>query len=193
MQPSSVSHQLAAPHHESAGGGRQLVVLLLVCMAILLDAIDTGIVNVALPTIQHDLQLSTLDLPWIQGAYVLTLGGFLLLGGRSADLFGRRRIFLIGTAIFGLASLISGLATSGWLLILARGVQGIGAALTLPSALSILTTTFVEGPKRNQAMGIYVATAASGFSFGLILGGLLTTFLSWHWVKATDKSRGPSS
>jgi EmrB/QacA subfamily drug resistance transporter len=182
MQPSSVSHQLAAPHHESAGGGRQLVVLLLVCMAILLDAIDTGIVNVALPTIQHDLQLSTLDLPWIQGAYVLTLGGFLLLGGRSADLFGRRRIFLIGTAIFGLASLISGLATSGWLLILARGVQGIGAALTLPSALSILTTTFVEGPKRNQAMGIYVATAASGFSFGLILGGLLTTFLSWHWV-----------
>ncbi|HEX7735111.1 MAG TPA: MFS transporter [Ktedonobacteraceae bacterium] len=104
------------------------------------------------------------------------------MGGRSADLFGRRRIFLIGSALFGLASLICGLSSSGWLLILARGVQGIGAALTLPSALSILTTTFAEGPRRNQAIGIFLATGASGFSLGLLLGGLLTTLLSWHWV-----------
>jgi EmrB/QacA subfamily drug resistance transporter len=182
MQPSSVSRGLLAQPHERARTGRQWIVLLLVCMATLLDALDTGIVNVALPSIQHDLHLSTLDLPWIQGAYVLTFGGFLLLGGRSADLFGRRRIFLLGTGLFGLASFLCGLSSSGWLLILARGVQGIGAAMTVPSALSILTTTFAEGPRRNQAMGIYVAISASGFSFGLILGGLLTTFLSWHWV-----------
>jgi MFS family permease len=130
---SSVSQGLAAPRNEPAGAGRQQIILLLVCMAVLLDALDTGIVNIALPHIQQDLHLSTLDLPWIQSAYVLTFGGFLLLGGRSADLFGRRRIFLIGTTIFGLASLICGLASSGWLLILARGVQGIGAALTVPA------------------------------------------------------------
>src|ERR1700753_1428459 len=130
MQSSSKSPGLTVSRNEPAGEWKQYVILALVCMAILLDAIDTGIVNVALPNIQHDLHLSTLDLPWVQGAYILTFGGFLLLGGRSADLFGRRRIFLIGTSIFGLASLICGLASGGWLLILARGVQGIGAALT---------------------------------------------------------------
>src|SRR5216684_6904892 len=160
----------------------QWVVAVLVSMAVFLDTVDVSIVNVALPTIKRDLQLTTTDLQWVQGVYVLTYAGFMLLGGRAADLLGRRRIFVLGAILFGLASLISGLASSGWLLILARGVQGIGAALTLPSALSILTTTFVEGPKRNQAMGIYVATAAYDFRFGLILCVLLTTFLSCHWV-----------
>src|SRR5258706_11434846 len=160
---------------------RSLAVVV-VSMAIFLDTVDVSIVNVALPTIKLDLQLTTTDLQWIPGVYVLTYAGFMLLGGRAADLLGRRRIFLLGAILFGLASLSGGLVNSGWLLILARGVQGIGAALTMPAATSILTTTFAEGPERNKALGVFSATGGAGFTFGLVLGGVLTNFISWHWV-----------
>ncbi len=158
------------------------VTVVVVSMAIFLDALDVSIVNVALPAIKLDLHLTTADLPWVQGAYLLTYAGLMLLGGRAADLLGRRRIFLLGSTLFGLGSLSGGLATSVWLLIVARGVQGIGAALTAPSAVSILTTTFAEGPERNKALGVFSATGGVGFTFGLVLGGVLTNFISWHWV-----------
>jgi MFS family permease len=135
-----------------------------------------------LPHIQFDLQLTTTEPQWIPGIYVLTYAGFQLLGGRAADLLGRRRIFLLGATLFGLASLTAGLAHSGWLLILARGGQGIGAALTFPSAVSILTTTFAEGSERNKALGVFSAMGAVGFTTGLVLSGVLTTFINWHWV-----------
>jgi EmrB/QacA subfamily drug resistance transporter len=156
--------------------------VVVVSMAIFLDTVDVSIVNVALPTIKLDLQLTTTDLQWVPGVYVLTYAGFMLLGGRAADLLGRRRIFLLGAILFGLASLSGGLVNSGWLLILARGVQGIGAALTMPAATSILTTTFPEGPERNKALGIFSATGGAGFTCGLVLGGVLTNFINWHWV-----------
>ncbi len=147
--------------------------VVVVSMAIFLDALDVSIVNVALPAIKLELHLTTADLPWVQGAYLLTYAGLMLLGGRAADLLGRRRIFLLGSTL---------LATSVWLLIVARGVQGIGAALTAPSAVSILTTTFAEGPERNRALGVFSATGGVGFTFGLVLGSVLTNFISWHWV-----------
>jgi len=158
------------------------MVAVLVSMAVFLDTVDVSIINVALPNLQRDLQLTTTQLQWVQGAYVLTNAGLQLLGGRAADLLGRRRIFLMGIILFGLSSLSGGLAPSGWLLILARGVQGIGAALMFPAAVSIITTTFAEGPERSKALGIFTATAGAGFSLGLVVGGLLTSFISWHWV-----------
>lgn len=158
------------------------MLVIVVSMAIFLDTVDVSIVNVALPDLQRGLHLSTADLQWVPGIYGLTNAGFLLLGGRAADLLGRRRIFLLGAALFGLASFTGGLANSGWLLILARGVQGVGAALTMPAATSIITTTFAEGPERNQALGIFSATGGAGFTCGLVIGGLLTSFISWHWV-----------
>lgn len=181
MKTSSLSEKRSEQRSERADAKRW-VALVLVSMALFMDALDVSIVNTALPNIQHDLQLTTTDLQWVQGIYVLTYAGLLLLGGRAADLLGRRRIFLIGATLFGLSSLICGLAASGWMLILARGIQGIGAALTVPSAVSIITTTFPEGPERNRALGIFTATAASGFSFGLVFGGILTGLINWHWV-----------
>src|SRR5260370_9701866 len=160
----------------------QWVVAVLVSMSVFLDTVDVSIVNVALPTIKLDLQLTMTDLQWVQGIYVLTYAGFMLLGGRAADLLGRRRIFVLGAILFGLASLISGLASIGWLLILARGVQGIGAALTMPAATSLLTTTFPEVPDRNQALGIFGAPPGSGFTSRLVFCGALTTFIGWNWV-----------
>ena len=156
--------------------------LTVVSLAIFLDALDVSIVTIALPNIQRDLQLTTTELQWVPGIYVLAYAGFQLLGGRAADLLGRRRIFLLGAALFGLASFTTGMAHSGWLLILARGAQGIGAALTFPAAVSILTTTFAEGAQRNKALGIFMAMGAAGFTGGVILGGVVTTFLNWHWI-----------
>ncbi|WP_220208925.1 MFS transporter [Reticulibacter mediterranei] len=158
------------------------MLVIVVSMAIFLDTVDVSIVNVALPDLQRGLHLTTADLQWVPGIYGLTNAGFLLLGGRAADLLGRRRIFLLGATLFGLASFTGGLANSGWLLILARGVQGVGAALTMPAATSIITTTFAEGPERNQALGIFSATGGAGFTCGLVIGGLLTSFIGWHWV-----------
>jgi EmrB/QacA subfamily drug resistance transporter len=156
--------------------------LVVVCFAQFMVVLDATIVNVALPSIQTDLDLTTEQLQWIVNAYTLLFGGFLLLGGRAADLIGRRRLFLIGIAVFSAASAANALANSGEVLILARGVQGLGAALVSPAALSIITTTFAEGKDRTRAMGVWGAIAGAGGAFGLLLGGILTDVLSWPWI-----------
>jgi EmrB/QacA subfamily drug resistance transporter len=156
--------------------------LVVVCFAQFMVVLDATVVNVALPSIQTDLHLTTAQLQWIVNSYTLLFGGFLLLGGRAADLIGRRRLFLIGLALFSVASLANALATSGEMLIIARGAQGLGAALVSPAALSIVTTTFAEGRERTRAMGVWGAIAGVGGSFGLLLGGILTDVLSWPWI-----------
>src|SRR5919112_482270 len=158
------------------------IVLVLVCLAQFMVILDATIVNVALPSIQRDLQFSAADLQWVINSYTLTFGGFLLLGGRAADIVGRRRLFVGGTVLFTVASLVNGLANSSEMLIFARGVQGIGAALVSPAALSIITTTFAEGADRQKALGVWSAIAAGGGAFGLLLGGILTDQLSWEWI-----------
>jgi EmrB/QacA subfamily drug resistance transporter len=156
--------------------------LVVVCFAQFMVVLDATIVNVALPSIQTDLGLTTTQLQWIVNSYTLLFGGFLLLGGRAADLVGRRRLFIAGIALFSAASLANALADSGNVLIVARGVQGLGAALVSPAALSILTTTFSEGSERTRAMGVWGAIAGAGGAFGLLLGGILTDVLSWPWI-----------
>lgn len=138
--------------------------------------------GVALPSIQHGLHFSPTSLQWIVNAYALVFGGFLLLGGRASDLFGRQRLFIAGVIVFTVASLINGIATSSGVLIGGRALQGLGAALVSPAALSIVTMTFAEGRERTKALGIWSAIAAGGGAFGLIIGGLLTETLSWRWV-----------
>jgi MFS family permease len=160
---------------------RAWALLLLLCGVIFLDGMDVSMVGVALPSIQHDLDLSTSTLQWVVSGYVLGYGGFLLLGGRAADLFGRRRVLLIALAVFVIASLAGGFVSEGWLLIAARFVKGLSAAFTAPASLSIITTTFAEGPARNRALSIYTATGASGFSLGLVFGGLLTE-VGWRYT-----------
>jgi EmrB/QacA subfamily drug resistance transporter len=144
--------------------------------------LDLAIVNVALPSIQADLGLSQADLQWVISAYALVFGGFLLLGGRAADLVGRRRIFLVGIAVFALASLFAGLAWSETSLIAARALQGLGGALITPAALSMLTTTFTEGRERNVALGVWGAVGGLGAAAGVLLGGVLTDGLGWQWI-----------
>ena len=158
------------------------LVLVLVCMAQFMVILDATIVNVALPSIQEDLNMSDADLQWIVNAYTLVFGGFLLLGGRAGDLTGRKRIFLVGVVVFTVASLLNGLAPSSEFLIIFRGLQGLGAALIAPAALSIITTTFAEGAERTKAMGVWAAIAVGGGAVGLVLGGILTTTLSWPWI-----------
>jgi EmrB/QacA subfamily drug resistance transporter len=158
------------------------LVLVLVCIAQFMVVLDATIVNVALPSIQEDLHFSQGSLQWVINGYTLVFGGFLLLGGRASDLFGRRRLFLIGIVIFSVASLLNGLAQSGNWLIAARALQGLGAALVSPAALSIITTTFAEGEERAKALGVWSAIAAGGAAFGLLLGGILTDLLSWEWI-----------
>ncbi|TDC13070.1 MFS transporter [Streptomyces sp. 8K308] len=155
--------------------------LLVLCGAIFLEGIDIAMLNMALPTIREDMGLSTGSLQWVMSAYVLGYGGFMLLGGRAADLFGRRRMFVAWLVVFLLFSGLGGLATEGWMLILARFVTGVAAAFMTPAGLSIITTSFEEGPRRNRALLIYSGTAAGGFSFGLVIGGFLTA-LDWRWV-----------
>jgi EmrB/QacA subfamily drug resistance transporter len=161
-------------------GRRGWAALLVLCGALFLDGLDVSMVGMALPSIHNELHLSTTSLQWVVSGYVLGYGGFLLLGGRAADLLGRKRVFVIAIAVFLLASLLGGLATDGTVLIATRFIKGVAAAFTAPAGLSIITTTFAEGPARNKALGIYAATGASGFSLGLVLGGLLTT-LGWRW------------
>ena len=158
------------------------LVLCLVCMAQFMVVLDATIVNVALPSIQEDLEMSDADLQWIVNSYTLVFGGFLLLGGRAGDLIGRKRIFLVGVVIFTVASLLNGLAPTSEALIVFRGLQGLGAALIAPAALSIITTTFAEGAERTKAMGVWAAIAVGGAAVGLVLGGILTTALSWPWI-----------
>jgi EmrB/QacA subfamily drug resistance transporter len=153
-----------------------------VCIAQFMVILDATIVNVALPSIQHGLHFTASSLQWIVNSYALVFGGFLLLGGRASDLLGRQRLFVAGLVVFTVASLINGLATSSGMLVGGRALQGLGAALVSPAALSIVTTTFAEGAERTKALGIWSAIAAGGGAVGLVLGGLLTETLSWRWV-----------
>ena len=158
------------------------LVLVLVCLAQFMVILDATIVNVALPSIQSDLGLSESSLQWIVNAYALLFGGFLLLGGRAGDLIGRKRVFLAGLVVFTAASLLCGLANGETWLIVARGTQGLGAALVSPAALSIFTTTFREGPERTKALGVWAAIAVGGGAVGLVVGGMLVEWLSWPWI-----------
>jgi EmrB/QacA subfamily drug resistance transporter len=161
--------------------GRAWGMLLVLCGAIFLDAMDVSMVGVALPSIREDLDMSTSSLQWVVSAYVLGYGGFLLLGGRAADLLGRRRMFLISLGVFVGASALGALADDGTLLIATRLIKGVSAGFTAPAGLSLITTNFAEGPARNKAIAIYTATGATGFSLGLVFGGLLTE-IGWRWV-----------
>src|SRR5438876_1570625 len=144
--------------------------------------LDVAIVNVALPSIKTDLGFSQDNLQWVVSAYAIFFGGTLLLGGRVADVFGRRRLFVTGLLLFAASSLLCGIAWSEGSLILFRAVQGLGGALLAPAALSLLVTTFVEGRERNLALGIYGAASGSGAAAGVLLGGVLTSYLSWSWI-----------
>jgi len=161
---------------------RRWIALILLCVAQFVVVLDASIVNVALPTIGTALHFSQDSLSWVVNAYILTFGGFLLLGGRMADLLGRRRVFMGGLILFALASLAGGLATNEGQLIAARAVQGLGAATLSPAALSIVTTTFRDGAERNKALGVWGAVAGSGGAAGVLLGGVLTSGLGWEWV-----------
>jgi EmrB/QacA subfamily drug resistance transporter len=161
---------------------RRWKALAIVCAAFFMTVLDVSIVNVALPTIGDALNFSQESLQWVITAYAITFGGFLLLGGRAADLFGRRRVFLIGVLVFTAASFACGLASSEGVLIASRAVQGFGAAIISPAALSIITTTFEEGPERNKALGIWGAIGGSGAAVGVLAGGLLTKYLGWEWI-----------
>src|ERR1700760_3980900 len=160
---------------------RLWAILFVLCGALFLDALDVSMIGVALPVIRTDLHLSTSSLQWIVSAYVLGYGGLLPLGGRAADLLGRRRVFLVALGLFAAASLLGGVVSGAPLLIAARFVKGMAAAVTAPAGLSLLTTTFPEGPMRNRAISIYSAFGASGSSLGLVLSGLLTE-VSWRWT-----------
>jgi EmrB/QacA subfamily drug resistance transporter len=157
------------------------LLLVVLCGVLFLDGLDVSMVGVALPSIDADLHLTTSQLQWIVSGYVLGYGGLLLLGGRTADLLGRRRTLLIALGVFTFASALGGLVDDGTLLVVTRFLKGAAAAFTAPAGLSIITTTFAEGPERNRALSIYTATGASGFSLGLVLGGLLTE-LGWRWT-----------
>ena len=161
---------------------RGKLVLALLAAVAFLDFVDASIVNVALPSIRADLGFSERSLQWVPSAYLLTYGGFMLLGGRAADLLGRRRVLVTGTVVIAVSSLLGGLAGSAGLLIGARLAQGLGAAMMLPSALSILTTTFRDGPERNTALGVWGGVGALASAVGVLLGGLLTEGPGWRWV-----------
>jgi MFS family permease len=171
-----------SPTHSSLNwDARMWGTLVVLCGALFLDALDISMVGVALPSIRTDLDLSTEQLQWVVSGYVLGYGGLLLLGGRAADLLGRRRVFLAAVGVYALASLLGGLAGDGTVLIATRFVKGVSAGFTVPAGLSIITTTFAEGPARNRALSVYSSVGASGFSLGLVFGGLLTT-LGWRWT-----------
>jgi EmrB/QacA subfamily drug resistance transporter len=157
-------------------------VLVVVCFAQFMVVLDATIVNVALPSIERGLSLSASNLQWVINAYSLTLGGFLLLGGRAGDILGRKRIFMAGLVLFSAASLANGLATSSLVLIIGRAVQGVGGALVVPAVLSIITTNFTTALDREKALAVWSAISATGGAVGLLLGGVLTSALSWRWI-----------
>ena len=180
-----------APHHpgevdvivdDDAHGVSPWWSLVVVCFAQFMVVLDATITNVALPTIQADLKIEPADLQWVINSYTLAFGGLLLLGGRMSDLLGRRRIFVIGTILFSGASLMNGLAWDPASLIIFRGIQGAGAALISPAALSVIMTSFKEGAERTKALGVWSAIAAGGAAFGLLLGGVITEKLDWPWI-----------
>jgi EmrB/QacA subfamily drug resistance transporter len=163
-------------------GRRRWYALVLLCMGSLMIVLDTTIVNVALPSIRSDLHFSQASLAWVVNAYLLTFGGFLLLGGRLGDIYGHRRLFLIGIALFTVASIVCGLATSKGILVSARAVQGIGGAVVSAVSLSLMMSLFTAPAERAKAMGVFGFVAAGGGSIGVLLGGILTDVLDWHWI-----------
>ena len=165
------------PHHRHPA-----LALVVISCAQLMVILDATIVNVALPTIKNALHFSPSNLEWLITAYALTFGGLLLFGGRTGDLYGKRRMFMVGIAVFSLSSLLGGLATDQTWLIITRGLQGIGGAIASPTALSLIAINFAEGPERNRAMGIYSAMSGAGGAIGLLLGGILTSYVSWRWI-----------
>jgi EmrB/QacA subfamily drug resistance transporter len=172
----------AAPTPSSGRATNPWLVLVIACLAQFMVVLDITIVNIALPSVQRGLHFSASNLQWIVNGYTLVFGGFLLLGGRLADLLGRRRLFVAGVILFSAASLLNGFAQTSGMLIAGRGLQGLGGALVSPAALSIVTTTFREGRERTRALAIWSAIAAGGSAVGLLLGGLLTDVASWRWV-----------
>jgi EmrB/QacA subfamily drug resistance transporter len=175
----------SASHTQSPGTrgpSSKWLVLVIACLAQFMVVLDATVVNVALPSIQRGLHFSPADLQWVVNGYTLVFGGFLMLGGRAADLIGRRRLFVVGITLFTAASLFNGLSQSSTMLIFGRGVQGLGAALVSPAALSIIMTTFRETGERTRALGVWSAIAAGGAAFGLLLGGVLTDLASWQWI-----------
>ena len=184
-QPTRVVSSAAASSATASAGSppRRLgLALAVIATAQLMVVLDATIVNVALPHIQTALGFSGTNLEWVVNAYALAFGGLLLLGGRSGDLLGRRRIFIFGILLFSLASLLGGFATGQAWLLGARVLQGIGGAFAAPTALSLIAVTFPEGPPRNRAMGVYAAMSVAGGAVGLIAGGLLVQYLDWRWV-----------
>ncbi|WP_457540417.1 MFS transporter [Streptomyces filamentosus] len=163
-------------------GGKPGVVLAAAAVAQFVFALDMSVVNVALPAIRTALGFTPLDLSWVVHVYALAFGGFLLLGGRACDLYGRRRMFVLGLTVFGLCSLAGGLAQTPWHLVAARAGQGLGAAVAAPAALAMLTTTFAEGPRRVRALGVWSAVNAAGGALGVLAGGLLTEYAGWRWI-----------
>ncbi|HXD39854.1 MAG TPA: MFS transporter [Ramlibacter sp.] len=174
LPDSALGHHEPDPHRWQA--------LSLVCAAFFMTVLDGAIVTVALPTIKNSLHVADNTLQWVLIAYTITFGGLLLLGGRAADLLGRRRLFMIGVAIFSAASLACGLANTIGVLIAARAVQGVGSAIVAPAVLSIITTTFEEGSERNRALGIWGAIGSSGAAAGVLFGGILTKYAGWEWI-----------
>ncbi|MFF1508166.1 MFS transporter [Streptomyces sp. NPDC058326] len=171
--------QTATQRNGSDGKG---IALFVIASCQLMVVLDITIVNIALPHIQSALDFSTTSLAWVVNAYTLTFGGLLLLGGRAGDILGRRRVFIFGVLLFGLASLFCGLAQSEWQLLAARALQGVGGAIASPTALSLITTTFEEGPERNRAFGVFAAVSAGGSAIGLVAGGVLVQWLDWRWI-----------
>ena len=164
------------------GDSRRWAGLVLLCGALFLEAMNLSSISVQIPPMSQDLHLSPTVGQLLVSTYLVAFGGFLLLGGKIADWLGRRLIFVIGVTLFGVASLAAGLANDVVVLVIARAAQGLGAALTTPSAVSIITSTFAEGPERNRAMGIYSLVGASGFAMGTVLAGVLVNWLNWRWA-----------
>src|SRR5882724_1125537 len=163
-------------------GNRPAIALALILTCQLMAVLDATVVNVALPQIQAGLHFSPTGLSWVINAYALALGGLLLLGGRAGDVLGRRRVFIAGITLFTLASMAGGVATSATMLVAARAVQGVGAAIAVPNTLALLMLTFPEGPARHRALGLFAAVSSAGGSIGLVVGGALTGWVSWRWV-----------
>jgi EmrB/QacA subfamily drug resistance transporter len=173
---------LSFPHAPDNPRGRPGIALAIMLSAQLMIILDMTVVNIALPHIQASLRFSTTSLSWVLNGYTLTSGGLLLLGGRAGDILGRRRVFIAGIGLFTLASLAGGLATTGGLLLAARALQGVGGALASPAVLALIVTSFPEGRERTRALGIYMGVVTGGSSLGLVLGGVITEWLSWRWV-----------
>ncbi|HEX5191576.1 MAG TPA: MFS transporter [Solirubrobacteraceae bacterium] len=186
MTTTTIEPQETPPDDAAQAPSRRRVspwlVLVIACLAQFMVVLDITVVNIALPSVQRGLHFSSANLQWVVNGYTLIFGGFLLLGGRAADLLGRKRLFVAGVVLFSAASLLNGLAQSSGMLIVGRGLQGLGGALVSPAALAIITTTFTDASERTKALGIWSAIAASGSAVGLLLGGALTDLASWRWV-----------